>query len=88
MNSYAQLLIAIYITVILIRGNESALSQLLINEGGFLKWALALLIVIAVTDSFGKPGRQFMFLVWTALIMTAVSKNETLLKDILKLIQG
>lgn len=88
MNAYAQLLIAVYLTLVLIRGNENNLSTLLIAEGGFLKWAIALLIVIAVTDSLGKPGRQFMVLVWVALIMTAVSKNQTLLQDILKIIEG
>lgn len=78
MNGYAELLIAVYLTVVLVNNKEKELSKEILVEGSFIKWAVALGLIIVVTNQFGKAGEQFMTLVWVALLMTAVNKNPQL----------
>lgn len=86
MNGYAELLIAIYLTAVLIAKKETQLSAELVKESGFIKWAIALGLVIVITGQFGKTGAQFMSLVWIALLMTAVDKNPELLDAFTKML--
>jgi len=74
-NTVAAALTALYLALILIRGNEKKFAALILGESDFVKWLAALAIILAVSDKIGDAGKALVALVYTAMLLRAVKQN-------------
>jgi cell division protein FtsW (lipid II flippase) len=81
-NTIAAALIAVYLALVLTRGREKELTALLLSEGDFLKWFLALVIVLAVADELGNAGKALIALVYAAMALQAIRHNKNVFDNL------
>jgi hypothetical protein len=82
MNTYAGLVIAGYLILVIANGNEKELVSMLSKEGDFAKWGLSLGVLYLVAGQMGETGSRMMLLVYVAMALIAVRKNPKALSNI------
>ena len=88
MNAYASLILAAYLIAVLAAKNEQTLTQYLKGESGFIRWAVALVVVMAISEEMGDAGKLLIYMVFIAMAIVAVQKDPNVFKNLTSIITG
>lgn len=82
-NGLAGIIIGGYLLIIALKGKSPELLAVLSDEGDFLRWGVAVLLVIGIAKSglFGDAGDTFVLMTFLALGMIVVSKVNPNIAD-------
>lgn len=86
-NGVAAIGLGAYILAVVIGGNATRLFDLLKDEGGYVKWLIAFLILLAIAENENTKeiGRPLIVVAFVALAINA-SKDQTLWSGVQTLI--
>jgi len=75
MNTLATFLIGVYLLVVTVRGNSKELISLAVRDKGFLKWGVAVLILLYLR-SIKILGKDFNLLIIMAFIGLFINNGD------------
>ena len=84
MNAYSNLVLAVYLLAVLANNNEKQLIEKLKGETDFIKWAIALGLVVSISEKLDKFGDYFIIAVYFAMALTAIRSNANIFDNISK----
>lgn len=85
MNAYSNLVLAVYLLAVLANNNEKQLiEKLKKGETDFIKWAIALGLVVSISEKLDKFGDYFIVAVYFAMALTAIRNNANIFDNISK----
>lgn len=87
MNAYSNLVLAVYILAVLSNNNEKQLIEKLKGETDFIKWAIALGLVVSISEKLDKFGDYFIIAVYFAMALTAIRNNANVFDNISKVLK-
>jgi hypothetical protein len=86
-NGVASIAVGAYLLAVAVNGNSDKLFAALKEEGGYVQWFFAFLILLALAENENtkEVGRPLIAIAFAAMLITA-SKNQTLWSGVQSLI--